>query len=331
MNLNCNEINDFPTAPANKRGWPWTNDSAIESPVASDTKAWPKISIVTPSFNQGQFLEETIRSVLLQNYPNLEYIIIDGGSTDNSVDIIKKYSRWLSYWVSEKDNGQAHAINKGLERCTGEIFNWINSDDYLTAGALKIIAKNIENFDAVAGAVMNFDNTSEAVIQSSELYVKKMIKGDVTVIYQQPGTWVRTEKLRRLGGLKEDFHFCFDWFMLIGYLNMYPKISYVTDTLVKFRLHKESKTLKHGSEFRREILKISHELMYLEEYRLKYYSEAIKCAQRYLWIEEIDRLKVNSHSGFYKSQSILSAMVGNIFSYPYRYALGTIRNIIFGL
>jgi glycosyltransferase involved in cell wall biosynthesis len=329
MNLNCNVINDFPTAPSNKSGWPWINDSAIKSTMLSDSKTWPKISIVTPSFNQGQFLEETIRSVLLQNYPNLEYIIIDGGSTDNSVDIIKKYDQWLSYWISEKDNGQAHAINKGLERCTGEIFNWINSDDYLTAGALKIIAENIENFDAVAGAVINFDNISEEVIQSAELSVKKMIKGDVTVIYQQPGTWVRTDKLKRLGGLNEDFHFCFDWFMLIGYLNRYPKISYVTNALVKFRLHNESKTVKYGSEFRREILLISHKLMYQEDYRINYCSEAIKCAQRYLWIEEIDRLKVNSSSGFHKIQSIFSAIFGNIFSYPYRYALGTIKKILF--
>jgi glycosyltransferase involved in cell wall biosynthesis len=90
----------------------------------------PKISIVTPSFNQGQYLEKTIQSVLNQNYPNLEYIIIDGGSTDNSLEIIKKYEKQLAYWISEKDNGQSEAINKGLSLCTGDIIAWINSDDY---------------------------------------------------------------------------------------------------------------------------------------------------------------------------------------------------------
>jgi glycosyltransferase involved in cell wall biosynthesis len=90
---------------------------------------WPRISIVTPSLNQANYLEETIRSVLLQGYPNIEYIIIDGGSTDESVEIIKKYEKWLSFWISEPDKGQSHAINKGFSKASGEIYAYINSDD----------------------------------------------------------------------------------------------------------------------------------------------------------------------------------------------------------
>src|ERR1700733_14532761 len=103
-------------------------------------KIYPKISIVTPSYNKGQYIEQTIQSVLDQNYPNLEYIIIDGGSTDNTIEIIEKYAPYLKYWVSEKDKGQANAINKGLQYCTGEIFNWLNSDDYLEPDSLEKIA-----------------------------------------------------------------------------------------------------------------------------------------------------------------------------------------------
>src|SRR5579862_8824120 len=102
---------------------------------------WPRITVVTPSFQQGRFLEETIRSVLGQGYPNLDYIVIDGGSTDQSVEIIQKYAAQLSYWVSEPDHGQANAVNKGFQRSTGEILGWLNSDDLLLPGALFTIGR----------------------------------------------------------------------------------------------------------------------------------------------------------------------------------------------
>lgn len=100
-----------------------------EKIILNKAPSWPKISIVTPSYNQAEFLERTILSVLNQNYPNLEYIIIDGGSTDGSVEIIKKFEKYLAYWVSEKDNGQTNAINKGFKISSGEILAWLNADD----------------------------------------------------------------------------------------------------------------------------------------------------------------------------------------------------------
>src|SRR5437763_884238 len=103
---------------------------------------FPKITVITPSYNQGKFLEETIVSVISQGYPNLEYMLIDGGSTDNSIDIIKKYRTYFSYWISEKDSGQSEAINKGLKKATGEIISWLNSDDLYTAGCLQHVAEH---------------------------------------------------------------------------------------------------------------------------------------------------------------------------------------------
>lgn len=110
---------------------------------------FPKISIVTPSFNQGEFIEQTIQSVLEQDYPNLEYLIIDGGSTDQSVEIIKKYEEYLAFWVSEKDEGHYHAINKGFAKCTGEIMAWLNSDDMYTPWALKTVASAFMQFPQI--------------------------------------------------------------------------------------------------------------------------------------------------------------------------------------
>ena len=120
----------LPIHPEHRDGWPWSEQT--NPLVYKDRLNWPKLTIVTPSYNQEKFLEETIRSILLQNYPNLELIIIDGGSTDDSKRILTKYSKWISYWRSEKDEGQGQAINVGFSLASGDYYAWINSDDYYT-------------------------------------------------------------------------------------------------------------------------------------------------------------------------------------------------------
>src|SRR5689334_6100335 len=119
--MRCPRLTGLPPPPPGRTDWPWTVETPQLPALRPDGSAWPRISIVTPSYNQGQFIEETIRSVLLQGYPDLEYIVIDGGSSDDSPAIIAKYAPWLTHWVSEPDRGQAHAINKGLVHATGVI------------------------------------------------------------------------------------------------------------------------------------------------------------------------------------------------------------------
>ncbi|MCR8560187.1 glycosyltransferase [Mucilaginibacter sp. BJC16-A38] len=147
----------LPPPEGQKTGWAWTEETSPS--VYGSRAAWPKITIVTPSYNQGQFIEQTIRSVLLQNYPNLEYIIIDGGSNDDTTNILKKYAPWLSYWQSARDRGQGHAINQGFSLATGDIYAWINSDDYYLKHVFFEIAETFlhKTVDFVYGYGLNYE------------------------------------------------------------------------------------------------------------------------------------------------------------------------------
>lgn len=131
----CAQLLELPPPPVGKSGWPWTEGSHLLPATMPDGRAWPRVTVVTPSFNQVDFVEETLRSVLLQGYPNLEYLVLDGGSTDGSVSVIEKYAPWIDHWVSEPDGGQSAAINRGLGLGTGEFACWINSDDVLYQNA----------------------------------------------------------------------------------------------------------------------------------------------------------------------------------------------------
>jgi len=208
---------------------------------------WPKISIVTPSFNQGQYIEETILSVLSQNYPKLEYIIIDGGSTDETVEIIKKYEQHITYWVSEKDNGQSHAINKGIEKCTGEIFNWLNSDDWYEPDALFAVAsafmknKNIQFVSGYENHVLE----NGTIILDKGTYLRNTFEETIEACHiAQPSTFFKFDAIKLVGGVSDNLHYIMDgelWLKLL-LLNGNDHFKKIDKTLVNFRLHDFSKT-----------------------------------------------------------------------------------------
>lgn len=205
--------------------------------------SYPKISIVTPSFNQGQFLEQTIMSVLGQNYPNLEYIIIDGGSIDNSVEIIKKYENKLAYWESRKDQGQTHAINKGLRRATGDIIAYLNSDDQYCPGVLYIAADHFLNHSQsmwLCGNVLYADSEGTVSTKKKPIYSPFILRFASSSLYQ-PNVFLRRQILSEVGYLREDFHTIMDqeWFCRIA--EFYPP-DIVDIDFAKFRWHPNSKS-----------------------------------------------------------------------------------------
>lgn len=207
---------------------------------------YPKISIVTPSFNQGQYIEQTILSVLNQNYPNLEYIIIDGGSTDNTVEIIKKYEVHLKYWVSEADKGQSDAINKGLEHCTGDIFNWLNSDDYLEPGALLHVAEEYvkQPYTALCNKVNVIDGTEFSHVRKPSFIGNDKEESIAWFNINQEGTWFSLAAVKKMNGVNQSLQFLMDlelWFKLL--CNFRFESFRTTDKIVSnFRRHDQAKS-----------------------------------------------------------------------------------------
>ncbi|MEO6328709.1 MAG: glycosyltransferase family 2 protein [Ginsengibacter sp.] len=227
---------------------------------------YPKISIVTPSFNQGQYIEQTIQSVIEQNYPNLEYIIIDGGSTDNTVDIIKKYESHITYWVSEKDKGQTHAINKGFSKCTGDIFNWLNSDDYYEPGALKSVANAFSDdvVKVVCGKEIGFyDNGIEEVIHTSSVIKTTTEETIFTAIIDQPCTFFKKKDIEDFYPLHTSLHYVMDKELWIRFLSKYgiSNIAQIEKILTRFRLHHSSKSVSEATGFETEFSILKAELL----------------------------------------------------------------------
>ncbi|MDB5088619.1 MAG: hypothetical protein JWR09_2613 [Mucilaginibacter sp.] len=221
-------------------------------------KTIPKISIVTPSYNQGQFLEETILSVTGQNYPALEYIIMDGGSTDNSLDIIKKYESRLAYWASEKDGGQAAAINSGFEKATGDILLWLNSDDMLMPNVLGYIADMVKNFGDCLffGDCLHFRKQSGGPLDAwgSELSnaVENIDLATFDYIIQPSSFWTRSV-WEKAGPLDEKMHYGFDWEWFLRCRDNGIEFKYTDKCMSLYRYHTGHKSAT-GSRARQEEL-----------------------------------------------------------------------------
>ncbi len=222
----------------------------------------PRISIITPSYNQAEFLEKTINSVLSQHYPNLEYIIVDGGSSDGSVNIIRNYSSYLAWWVSESDGGQTNAINKGFKGANGEIIGWVNSDDMLTHNSLRRIGEDFINHPeimAIYGDAQYIDKGG-SIIQnyfSGDYSFERLIRSN---FIRQPSVFFRREIFNIVGYLDETLHYAMDYDLWMRIATRYP-LDYKNEFLSQLRFYPGTKTSQGRLQFSLDIIHIYQKIV----------------------------------------------------------------------
>jgi glycosyltransferase involved in cell wall biosynthesis len=257
----CPSLDDLPSPPNGTNGWPWTEESHLFAAFTINSGLWPRLSVITPSYNQAGFLEETIRSVLLQGYPDLEYIIIDGGSTDGSQEIIRKYEPWLAYWVSETDCGQSHALNKGFQHSTGQIMAYLNSDDSYNPNAFYKAVTQLKssNADILVGAFnliqrqqgeavfMRLESPNEGTpIHFFSIFANSRREN---LRFLQPGMFWQRTIWDRTGKFNESYHYVMDREWFTRALAEGAIVKTIDDVLASFSLHPGSKTQEQEACF----------------------------------------------------------------------------------
>ena len=323
-------IDDLPAPPEGKTGWPWTSGSRALPAKRSDGTEWPLVTVVTPSYNQAEFLEETIRSVLLQGYPSLEYLVIDGGSDDGSVDIIRKYEPWLAHWVSEADDGQSDAINKGFRRATGEVQAWLNSDDVYFPDTLgqavlemeqqdvDILIGGMEKFTVREGDYVALSRSSGADGVPLHAYpIFKASEKNRPFHFMQPPMFWRRWVWERTDGLDKDFH----WVMDIEWCTRAVEVGATVGTcrtlFAKFRLHGASKTELFNHRQHNEQSRFYRSLMGRPEYRsFPLWLASQKARAKALAIEA--RLNIDDGAAFRGTLQHVRSLIMRILLRPFR-------------
>jgi glycosyltransferase involved in cell wall biosynthesis len=256
--MHCARLSDLPPPPPGKSGWPWTSESAVLPSRMPDGRSWPQISIVTPNYNYAHFLEATIRSILLQGYPNLQYVVIDGGSTDSSLDVVEKYRPWIAHFHSGRDNGLYDGLNKGFEKATGDIMAWLNSDDMYLPDALGVVGSIFSSLSEVdwltTSCLVNWDAQDRilSVVRSPgyarswfyrgwHLIASPRQAGYKQGIQQESTFWRRSLWERAGGHLDSTFPAAGDYELWARFWQ-YADLAMVDIPLGGFRRHESQKT-----------------------------------------------------------------------------------------
>lgn len=250
---------ELPPPPPGSTGWPWT-----EAPPPVPTGG-PRVTVVTASLNQGAYIEETIRSVLLQGYPDLEYIVVDGGSTDETLDILRRYEPWLASWTSQPDRGQSDAVNRGWARASGAILAWLNSDDVYRAGTMQRAVRALEDepgVDLVYGSALFVDQRGQSL---GPYPAQPLAEGRRRLEFwrgwdvPQPTVFFRRHLFELCGGLDESLHYAMDYEWIQRVLQRSGSRC-LPDVLADYRMHPGSKTgdwHSNKEKFFRELARIN--------------------------------------------------------------------------
>jgi hypothetical protein len=256
-------LEELPPPPPGRLGWPWTVGAPLgRGEAAPDDVAWPRVTIVTPTLNQVEFIEETIRSVLLQGYPDLEYIVMDGGSTDGTARIIRRYEPWLAAWQSGPDGGQTQAINTAWEGSTGDVLAWINSDDAYLPGALHRAVAALREEPSAGMAygsaiVVDADGHELRRWAAKPFTLEAMLlEGNVV---PQPAAFFARNALRDLGFLDERWTMIMDYALSIRLGLAFPAIP-MPELLARFRDHPTSRSRSRHKLMASELLQLIDQL-----------------------------------------------------------------------
>ena len=236
-------LNELPPPPEATTIWPWTRGSAKLPETMPDGRPWPLISVVTPSYNQGRYLEQSLRSVLLQGYPRLELIVVDGGSKDESLSVIEQYQSWLKYWVSEKDSGPASALNKGFRYASGDILAFLNADDFYLPGCLARVAEEFRvhpEADVISGHGYFAKASGELGVPvfSDRWSLQRFLYGACVLV--QPATFFRRSALAQAEGFKQTTKTCWDAELWGDMAKAGASFHSIEAFMAAFRLHPES-------------------------------------------------------------------------------------------
>ncbi len=284
--MRCPTLAELPPPPPGKTGWPWTEETPASAKLAASTL--PRISVVTPSYMQAEYLEETIRSVLLQGYPNLEYFILDGGSKDGSADIIQRYQPWLAGWRSSRDDGQSATINEGWKQATGDIIAWINSDDTYHPNALLTAGETFSKSTEVRWLGGIVDDC-----HADGRFLKRHLPAGANLTeslgrrapgYHQPGMFWRRAVLDQIGYLDSSLNYVFVHEFWVRSAMAGLQMTVLNQPIANFRLHSMSKTVSRHPLFLEEDWKV------FRRHAPKLAPEEQKAAKAWLEDYEADRL-----------------------------------------